>query len=232
MAYEMSQSPYERASDSNYYVTNNGIEIPASQSPYERVSDSNDLGAYHRHHVVRLNPLTNGSRIRTEQYDTHPRRHTVSIPLRTGLGFEPAIADYTGETGRLNPLTNGSRIRTRAGPPRCLNNAVSIPLRTGLGFEPWWPSKSPSTTTSQSPYERVSDSNVLTCPPPSTPAGSQSPYERVSDSNTPTCARVSSSRRLNPLTNGSRIRTSTWPCTARGEAVSIPLRTGLGFEHT
>ena len=62
------------------------------------------------HRWERLNPLKNGSQIRTE------------------------INEWMGENGRLNPLKNGSQIRTRGSAPKSLAARVLIPLRTGLRF--------------------------------------------------------------------------------------------------
>ena len=84
----------------------------------------------------------------------------VSIPLRTGLGFEQE------KMARILAILK-----------------VSIPLRTGLGFEP--------------PRSGVS----------SKAKRSQSPYERVSDSNRRQVLGGFIEEGLNPLTNGSRIRT-------------------------
>ena len=156
----------------------------------------------------------------------------VSIPLRTGLGFErKGVVKMSVVTG------------------------VSIPLRTGLGFERPRPAQGVPEPLSQSPYERVSDSNAssslsqllcLSLNPltngsrirtfiayglsqkarglnpltngsrirtrsrpmrTATRFTSQSPYERVSDSNERNPARETAMSSLNPLTNGSRIRT-------------------------
>ena len=132
-----SQSPYERVSDSNTrrparsappgvsipLRTGLGFELPGpanmasgpgSQSPYERVSDSNSRDRGLSDPRVRLNPLTNGSRIRTSPDRSEPRqRQVVSIPLRTGLGFELLETSHVRHHHPgLNPLTNGSRIRT------------------------------------------------------------------------------------------------------------------------
>ena len=60
---------------------------------------------------------------------------------------------------------------------------VSIPLRTGLGFEPATGLYCQQCGWSQSPYERVSDSNKARPDTPTKAKESQSPYERVSDSN-------------------------------------------------
>ena len=155
-----------------------------------------------------LNPLTNGSRIRTAARGGGAGRLEVSIPLRTGLGFEHISGGrWSPSRRRLNPLTNGSRIRT--------HDRVGI-IRRALSQSPYErvsdsnvaTAINPSDlSTSQSPYERVSDSNPPKSPCTARGATSQSPYERVSDSNRGFASRCLGILSLNPLTNGSRIRT-------------------------
>ena len=133
--------------------------------------------------------------------------HSVSIPLRTGLGFEP----LRNERGHLA-------------------HGVSIPLRTGLGFEPPLRRPADQPAASQSPYERVSDSNkriaTWTCG-----RTSLNPLTNGSRIRTPPRREtVNEYQGLNPLTNGSRIRTKRNVNRIRNGVVSIPLRTGLGFE--
>ena len=182
-------------------------EGPRSQSPYERVSDSNRKG-WQGSNPGRVSiPLRTGLgfELRTLK---ESRARGVSIPLRTGLGFEQlSISQSRFFQSCLNPLTNGSRIRTTRPRSRPWGALVSIPLRTGLGFEPSLSADRARLGASQSPYERVSDSNA---------AGAR---------------RILSPPSLNPLTNGSRIRTTTLKTQIPARAsVSIPLRTGLGFE--
>ena len=182
----MSQSPYERVSDSNLAALFNTLgwdvsiplrtglgfeqgqgvsydDVGQSQSPYERVSDSNRGVCVRPHHQPSLNPLTNGSRIRTRYSPKAAVRVGVSIPLRTGLGFEhhPRPARVR-RARRLNPLTNGSRIRTVS--------AAMWPA-PGLGLNPLTNGSRIRTGTS-----RMKSGGTF---------------------------------RLNPLTNGSRIRTAT-----------------------
>ena len=156
---------------------------PASQSPYERVSDSNP--------------------------DRHGRRRTrlVSIPLRTGLGFEHGCLKSRTDGGCLNPLTNGSRIRT---------SGDSLDFQPGRGLNPLTNGSRIRTHAGRQGRHRP---------------GSQSPYERVSDSNYRVLRIWHPVLGLNPLTNGSRIRTAAIAAYLIQESVSIPLRTGLGFEH-
>ena len=156
-----------------------------------------------------LNPLTNGSRIRTVIYLRGIRRRMVSIPLRTGLGFEryPPVNTCQNEEG-LNPLTNGSRIRTTRSPAPAASSRVSIPLRTGLGFERSVRGRS---------RDRWARLNPLT-----------------NGSRIRTAYLIQESHNswsLNPLTNGSRIRTALLRPPGKRTIVSIPLRTGLGFER-
>ena len=62
--------------------------------------------------TMRLNPLKNGSQIRTAPHEFTSLASRVLIPLRTGLRFGPRrFANDTG-TASLNPLKNGSQIRT------------------------------------------------------------------------------------------------------------------------
>ena len=132
----------------------------------------------------------------------------VSIPLRTGLGFELIACARRATDMRLNPLTNGSRIRTSGS-------------RAAI-----WPSG-----TSQSPYERVSDSNSPVVVQTRAAGLSQSPYERVSDSNS--AARAELSKEKASQSPYERVSDSNFePGNHQPRrSVSIPLRTGLGFER-
>ena len=180
----------------------------------------------------RLNPLTNGSRI------------------RTGVRAEKTL-----RRSRLNPLTNGSRIRTKPTGAMCVWYGVSIPLRTGLGFEPSFPHKDVRTFSSLNPLTNGSrirtesgdyvgppsdglnpltnGSRIRTKPPPAPARGSGGLNPLTNGSRIRTSTRLHQrgrNDRLNPLTNGSRIRTWRLTTRSRTSRVSIPLRTGLGFE--
>ena len=183
-----------------------------------------------RHRIIGLNPLTNGSRIRTVTWYEDGEAVVVSIPLRTGLGFEFTIdATYHRSSGsqspyervsdsngpglrglcglrRLNPLTNGSRIRTSSA---CTTRGQSSlnPLTNGSRIRTHLRAGHRCPDGSQSPYERVSDSN----PRPErirAGYGSLNPLTNGSRIRTSSAVpRLTLWSRLNPLTNGSRIRT-------------------------